>query len=292
VAEDRPKPRILLQLDGDPQPSVFDAVVATDAGAEFLLRHGSVRPEQVRDLVYGAVFTRGPDDLKHTAIFVGGSDVTAAEAVLQEVMRTFFGPFRVSVMMDANGANTTAAAAVLAARAHVDLKGATALVLAATGPVGQRVVHLLAREGAEVRAASRSLHRAQSVCQRMGERLPDARVSAWATGDEDQVRVAAAGAQVVIAAGAPGVMLMSAQVRKESRDLQVAIDLNAVQPAGLEGIEPGARAQRLDGVVGYGAIGVGITKMKIHKAAIRRLFDTSDQVFDAEEIYRLGCALS
>src|SRR5262245_39891222 len=109
------KPKILLQLDPDPQPSVFDGVVAVDAGVEHLFRHGGVAPAAVRDLVYGALFTRGPEDLKRTAIFVGGSDVRAGEAVLKAVAGAFFGPFRVSVLFDANGCNTTAAAAVLAA---------------------------------------------------------------------------------------------------------------------------------------------------------------------------------
>src|SRR5688572_30077565 len=138
--------KILVCLDADPQPSVFDGVVAVDSGVDFLFRHGGVTPGQVRDLVYGAMFTRGPQELKNTAVFIGGSDVTAAEALLKAATEAFFGPMRVSVMLDANGANTTAAAAVLAARRHVPLRGALATVLAATGPVGRRVVRLLAAE--------------------------------------------------------------------------------------------------------------------------------------------------
>ena len=42
----------------------------------------------------------------------------------------------------------------------------------------------------------------------------------------------------------------------------------------------------------YGAIGVGGTKMKIHKAAVRQLFEAHDQVLDAEEIYRIGQRLA
>src|SRR5689334_20093167 len=109
------KPSILIQLDTDPQPSVFDGVVAVDSGVDHLFRLGGIRPEAVRDLVYGALFTRGPADLHRTAIFVGGSDVAAGEAVMKAVLKTFFANFRVSVLFDANGSNTTAAAAVLAA---------------------------------------------------------------------------------------------------------------------------------------------------------------------------------
>ncbi len=71
------KPRVLVQIDCDPHPSVFDAIVAVDAGVDHVLRHGGVRPEEVRNLVYGAIFTRGVEDLRQTAIFVGGSDVSA-----------------------------------------------------------------------------------------------------------------------------------------------------------------------------------------------------------------------
>src|SRR5262249_47014094 len=141
------KPTILVQLDIDPQPSVFDGVVAVDSGVEHLFRHGGIRPEGVRDLVYGALFTRGPADLQRTAIFIGGSNVAAAEDVLKEVTKTFFANFRVSVLFDANGCNTTAAAAVLAALegAGGSLDGVPTAVLAGTGPVGQRVARLLSR---------------------------------------------------------------------------------------------------------------------------------------------------
>src|SRR5438552_9969230 len=145
------KRKILIQLDSDPQPSAFDRVVATDAGADEVLGYGGVRPEQVRDLVHGAIFTRGPKDLKSTAIFIGGSDVAAGERLLEEVRGHMLPQFglRVSVLLDANGANTTAAAAVRAAARHLELRGCPALVLAGTGPVGQRGARLLVGGGAQ-----------------------------------------------------------------------------------------------------------------------------------------------
>jgi hypothetical protein len=41
----------------------------------------------------------------------------------------------------------------------------------------------------------------------------------------------------------------------------------------------------------YGAIGIGEMKMKIHKAAIARLFESNDQILDAEEIYALAATI-
>src|SRR5688572_5783089 len=166
------KPKILIQLDPDPQASVFDAVVAVDAGVDHLLQYRAVEPVQVQGLVHGAMFTRGVPDLQSTAVFIGGTNVAAGEELLAQVTKCFFGPMRVSVLLDANGANTTAAAAVLAAARHVELKGATATVLAGTGPVGQRAARLLARQGARVRVASRSLDRAAETCQAILAKVP------------------------------------------------------------------------------------------------------------------------
>ena len=66
------------------------------------------------------------------------------------------------------------------------------------------------------------------------------------------------------------------------------VDLNAVPPLGIEGVDMMDRANEVDGRLVYGAIGVGATKMKIHKAAIARLFESNDQILDAEEIYEIG----
>src|SRR5205085_2436334 len=166
LAEVMDKRSILIQLDTDPQPSVFDRVVAVDAGADEVFSYGGVRAEQVRGLVHGAIFTRGPKHLRRTAIFIGGSDVAAGERLLGEVRKHLIPQFglQVSVLLDANGANTTAAAAVHAAVKHLAPTSLRALVLGGTGPVGQRVARLLAALGAEVRVASRQQSRAAAVC--------------------------------------------------------------------------------------------------------------------------------
>ena len=285
------KPKILVQLDADSQPSVFDSVVAIDAGVDHLLRHGGLTVSDVRGLVYGTIFTRGIDDLQSTAIFVGGSNVAAGEDLLAEVKKTFFGPMRVSVLMDANGANTTAAAAVLAVGKHVDLSSTTALVLGGTGPVGQRVARLLAGQGSDVRVASRSRAKAQAVCDAIKERVSNGRLSAVAAGSSDEAAAVLPGVEVVIAAGAAGVELLTADARRQAKALRVAVDLNAVPPVGLAGIKPNDKEADRDGVIAYGAIGVGGLKMKIHKRAIQQLFETNDQVLDAEEVLAIGKAL-
>lgn len=287
------KPTILLQLDTDPQPSAFDSVAALDAGAAHLLRHGGVTPENVTPLVHGALFTRSGADLARTAIFIGGSDIGAAERLMAAVQGTFFGPFRVSVMLDANGCNTTAAAAVLAARAGVggSLSGRRAAVLGATGPVGRRVARLLAREGAAVAVGSRSAERARRAADEIGS-VVGSTLEAFRTADEADTLAGLEGAEVVVSAGAAGAVLLPLDLRRRVPTLRAAIDLNAIPPAGIEGIEATDRDVARDGVRAWGPLGVGGMKMKLHKRAIAGLFEANDRVLDAEVILALAGELS
>ena len=282
------RPKILVQLDPDSHASLFDAVVAVDAGIDQLLQYDHVTIDEVRDLVHGAIFTRGPEDLNNTAIYVGGADVVAGEELLAAVLASFFGPMRVSVMLDANGANTTAVAAVLAAAAQLQLDQVTALVLAGPGPVGQRVSRLLVQQGATVRLASRQSVRAEQAVERIVQQVPAARLSAVETADQEQTAAALEGVQLVIAAGAEGIQLIAAATWQGLDELQVAIDLNAVDPLGIEGVGVMDKAELRDGTSCYGAIGVGGTKMKIHKAALKQLFTSNDQVLDADRIFEIG----
>ncbi len=250
------------------------------------------RPRPCATWCTEALFTRGLDELRSTAIFVGGSNVAAAEAVLDAVKKTFFGPFKVSVLFDANGANTTAAAAVLAAleSAGGSLEGVPAAVLAATGPVGQRAARLLCKLGANVTVGSRSLERARSLADSLGERTGCA-VSAFAPTRPDDLAAALKDTKVLIAAGAAGATLLPASVWLGLPTLTTLIDLNAVPPLGIEGVEATDRKTTRGHVLAWGALGVGRTKMKIHKKAIQELFVTNDKILDAEQVLELGRSL-
>lgn len=284
------KRTILIQLDSDPHPSAFDRVVAVDAGVDELFSYGGVKPEQVAGLIHGAIFTRGPKDLKRTALFIGGSDVAAGERLMAEALRAMIPAYglRVSVLLDANGANTTAAAAVRAAGRHLELKGVKALVLGGTGPVGQRVALLLARQGAQVRLGSRQLPRAAAAVEAIKARVPGAQLEPAGIAGPADLPAAAGDRVLIVAAGAAGAVLLPKAARPACKELKVAIDLNAVPPAGIEGNEVSDSAVERDGVVCYGAIGVGATKMKLHRAAVAKLFERNDLVMDAEEVYALG----
>lgn len=273
---------LLLQLDSSPYPSVFDRVVALDAGADEVLSYGGVAEDAVRDLVHGVIFTRGPKDLHHTAIFIGGSDMAIGERLLTSVCETFFGPMRVSVMLDSSGSNTTAVAAVRRLLgAAGDIRGQRAVVTAGTGPVGLRAAGLLSQAGAEVVLTSRRPRPgvAEEIAKRFGGGLRVAIVSEGAGLDE-----VLDGACVLLNAGPAGRQLVPRDAWKERAGLRAVADLNAVPPLGIGGIDLADDAVDREGIAVFGALGVGKLKMKLHRACIARLFERSDSVLDVEAI--------
>jgi hypothetical protein len=275
--------KLLIQLDTAAHPSVFDRVVAFDGGADEVMSYGGVTEADVRDLVHGAIFTRGPKDLHNTAIFIGGTDMAAGERLLKVVTKTFFGPMRVSVMLDSNGSNTTAVAAVVRmATAAGDLSGRRAVVTAGTGPVGMRAAGLLAKAGAQVTLTSRR-EAEPAFLTALSQRFGGA-VRAVVLKDASDAAAALAGAEVLISAGPAGVRLIPKAAWAGRTGLRAVADLNAVPPLGVEGVEVQDSAAEREGAVVYGALGVGSLKMKIHKACVAKLFERNDLVLDAESI--------
>ena len=276
--------KVLLHLDSSAQPSVFDRIVAYDGGADEVLSYGGVTADAVRDLVHGAMFTRGPKDLHHTAIFIGGSDMSAGEQLLSAVQKTFFGPMRVSVMLDSNGSNTTAVAAVVKlAQTIGDVKGRRTVVVAGTGPVGTRAAGLLARAGAQVAITSRHDADGARVAEQIRKRFGGS-VEAIAVADPSRVAAALGGAELLLNAGPAGVQLVPRDAWANLPKLRVVADLNAVPPLGIDGVEVTDSGADRNGAKVFGALGVGGFKMKVHKRCIAKLFERNDLVLDAESI--------
>jgi methylenetetrahydrofolate/methylenetetrahydromethanopterin dehydrogenase (NADP+) len=283
--------KLLFQLDTDPMPSVFDTVVAYDGGADHVTGHGGVTPENVGGLVDGCIFTRPPKEKRYTAIFVGGSNLDAGQQLLKAVQKKFFADFRVSVMLDSNGSNTTAAAGVAVMTKLGPVKGKRAVILAGTGPVGQRAGVMLAQEGAEVLLTSRKLDRAESACVLMKERF-GVSMTPMAVSDDESTVAAMNGAHIVFAAGAASVQLLKEDHWKNHPTLEMLVDANATPPLGIEGTDMMDKGKERHGKIVFGAIGFGALKLTVHRAAVAQLFESNAQVLDAEQIYALAKTLA
>ena len=278
---------LLLLLDTDAHASSFDQVVAHDAGADSVLAYSSVTPDNCFALVEGAIYTRAPKHKKHTAILVGGSNLEDAQAVFAAVQKQFFDSFRVSVMLDANGCNTTAAAAVATIEGAMALDGAQACVLAGTGPVGSRAAAMMALSGARVRLTSRKIERAQATCGALQEQFA-AEVEPLAASDDAQTAVAIEGAGIVLAAGQTGVRLLSRVVWQGAEDLRVAADAGTCPPLGVEGMGLSDAGCEKDGVRMFGGLAIGALKLRLQRHAIGQLFESAEAVLDAGAILELA----
>ena len=279
--------KLLYQFDTDALPSVFDNVVGYDGGAEHVSAYGGVNAANVGGLVEGAIFTRPPKDKKNTAIFVGGSNALQGEAVLGAIRAKFFAKFRVSIMFDCNGSNTTAAAAVAWLAHRRTLAGKRAVVLGGSGPVGQRAAALLAGEGAKVAITGRKRAVVQAACDLIKSRF-GFDVEAIEASSNAERGAALEGAHIVLATGASGVILLDAEQWQENKSLELVADANASPPAGIAGVGLSDRGTSSHGKILFGPLGFGALKLAVHRACIARLFEQNDQVLDAEEIYGIA----
>ena len=201
--------------------------------------------------------------------------------------KKFFGPFRVSVMLDPNGSNTTAAAGVALLAKATKLKGKKAVVLAGTGPVGMRASAMLAQEGADVTITSRSKERAEKAAKAIearfgvkvkpvrGRRRGGARQGRRRRADRVRRRRHRHSSS-------------SASHWEDNPTIEAVADVNAQPPLGLEGIEATDKGKERDGKLCFGALGIGGLKLKLHRACVGQLFESSEQVLDAENIYALA----
>jgi len=279
--------KLLYQFDTDALPAVFDNVVGYDGGADRITAYGGVTANNVGALVEGAIFTRGPKDKKNTAVFIGGGNLAAGEAILAAVRAKFFDNFRVSVMFDCNGCNTTAAAAVAWLAHGRSLAGKSAVVLGGTGPVGQRVAVLLAREGASVALTGRKLEGVETACRAIETRF-GTHVRAVEAASNGARAAALRGAQIVVATGAAGITLLDAAQWQENPTLELVADANASPPAGIAGVGSKDRGKPSHGKILFGSLGFGALKLTLHRACIGRLFEQNDRLLDAEEIYAIA----
>jgi hypothetical protein len=223
-------------------------------------------------------------------VWVGGSDVGAGEKILVEVQATYFGPFRVSAMLDSDGCNTTAATAVAMIAKDRDLNGRRAVILG-VGPVGLRSATLLEGEGCEVLATSIP----GDVLGTDSYRRPRGLAAAEQLGievrepaDRAEMEAVLEGANIVLAAGPAGVQVLRKEVWSTNPTIEVLADYNAAEPLGIEGIEAGDDLVEREGNLVLGALGIGGKKMKTHKACVRRLFERSDLVLNADGVYAVA----
>ena len=250
--------------------SPFDVNMATDSGFDVIVPYTDVDLKEVAGLVQDAIFSRAPENGANTAVLIGGREPILAMDMLDAAKKAMVPPyFEISVMADPSGAFTTAAGMIAVVEKHLraaglELAGRQLAVFGGTGPVGRIAGLIAAQAGAKVSLVGYDgLNRVTATCDQFGERFGVA-ISPADGSDEAGKMAAAVDAEVILAAGRAGTQILSAAQLGECKRLRVALDVNAVPPAGLEGVDAFADGTPIPGTsgVGVGALAVGNVKFK------------------------------
>jgi methylene-tetrahydromethanopterin dehydrogenase len=277
---------ILHMLSPLPQVSPFDANMALDAGFDAVLPYPGIALEDVTGLVQDAIFSRPPKDGAKTGVFIGGKDAIAALDMLEAAKKAMVPPFVISLFADPAGSFTTAAAmvakveAVLRAQRHRGFDGLRLVVYGATGVVGFASAVIAALEGSKVVLAgydgpTRVQRSAAEISRRFGVTVEAADASTDALKSELMRHADAA-----FCAGRAGVQILGADLLRAAPDLLVVADVNAVPPAGVEGLGVQADGVPLGGsqTLGIGALAIGGIKYRTEFGLFRRMIESGKPI--------------
>lgn len=284
--------RILAYISPERYASLFDLIVAYDAGADVVVPYCNIDLDDMRDMVHSCVFTRHPTDLENTALFVGGHDVDKGEELMNKVVESFSelpDAFRVSIVADPDGAYTTSSACVVKIKNSCEgnLSGLNATILAGTGPVGQRIAVLLAKEGCNVTLTSRKLDRSENSCRVIKEKY-GVDIKPFEARDDESTEEAVSNSDVVVATGPEGVVILPKSIWSKFPRLRVMADVNAVPPYGIEGVDARDDTEVDEGKRGIGALAIGNLKMKCHHTIVKKLFEEKGLILDLEGVYKIA----
>ena len=278
---------ILHMLSPQKHMSPFDVNMATDAGYKVIVPYINVTQEEVTGLVQDAIFSRPPDYGSHTGFFIGGKDAILSLDMLEAARKAMVPPFHLSVLADPAGSFTTAAAMVACVERVLKFKfgrgwkGTKVAVFGATGVVGFASSIITALEGAQVqlvahRGVDRVIKSAQVSKERFGVDL-----EAVSGETDDQKREIITNAEVIFAAAAAGVQVISKEHKQYAEKLLVVADVNAVPPPGVEGMElfmdgapiPGCNA------LGVGPLAIGDIKYKTESGLFKQMIGSTEPLF-------------
>ena len=269
--------RLLYLVSTDPLVSPFDINMAYDAGFDAVIPYAGVPVPSVRGLVQDVMFSRGPKGARSSSIFFSGSDLTAAEGMLASARAALFDPFRIGLMIDPRGGYTTGAAllarvsALARAKAVGELARLKVLVAAGTGGVGKTTAAMAARDGAQVVLTSRRRESAEAAAAEIAA-LFQARVEPRPAATESDLAPLAAEADLILATGPPGAQLLSRRIVQDLRGPKIVADVNAVPPAGIEGLKAqDDGAELAQGVFGLGPLAIGSLKFQVESSLLRDL---------------------
>jgi methylene-tetrahydromethanopterin dehydrogenase len=294
-------PRILHMLTPLKHMSPFDVNMALDAGFDAAIPYTSVTVEDVKGLVQDAIFSRGPEGVKRTGMFIAGKRAIEALDMMDRAKKAMVPPFEISVFADPAGSFTTAAAMVacvekaLKDKFSTELKGKRVAVFGGTGVVGFASAVIAALEGAKPKLIGYDgPDRVRKLAQEANARF-SVNIGYADGSTEEQNSALARDADVIFAAGPAGKQLLSLAQVKQAKHLRVVTDVNAVPPAGVEGVGVNDNGKPIPGTeaVAIGALAVGNIKYRTEAGLFDQMIKSEKPLYlDFREAYALAQKLA
>jgi methylene-tetrahydromethanopterin dehydrogenase len=254
----------------------------------------------VYGLVQDAIFSRSPDGIKRTGMFIGGKRAIEALDMMDRAKKAMVPPFEISVFADPAGSFTTAAAMVACAKKALqetfktDLKGKRVIVFGGTGVVAFASAVIATSDGAKATLVGYDgPERVRKLAMESNVRFEINLGYADGTTEEQKAELARE-ADLIFAAGPAGRRLITLAQLKPAEALLVVADVNAVPPSGIEGVGVKDSGTPIEGTnaVGIGALAIGDVKYKTETGLFKEMIEAEKPVYlDFRAAYRLAQAL-
>ena len=228
-----------------PQENVspFDVNMACDAGYDAIIPYTNVTLPDIKSLVQDAIFSRSLSNAKKTGIFICGKDVSLALDMMDSAKQSMVPPFEVSVFPDPAGSFTTAAAMVactektLKDKFNTTLKNKEIVIYGGKGIVGGISAVMCSEAGAHCKiigydGISNVQKKADEYKKRFGVDVTPA------DGSNDKLNSSyLPDAEIIFCAARAGTEVINNEQIKLAKNAMVIADVNAVPPAGINGVE-------------------------------------------------------
>jgi methylene-tetrahydromethanopterin dehydrogenase len=266
--------------------SPFDANMALDAGYDAVITYSNVAIEEITGLVQDCIFSRPPKTGVRSGMFFGGKNASLALDMLAKARSALVPPFGISFFADPAGSFTTAAAMVACVEKLLNqmhrrpLDSLKLAIFGATGVVGYAAAVIAALERSKVTIVGydgirRVSNSANEIKTRFNVEVQPA------DGSDDGKKSAILNAnEAVLCAGRAGVQILSKAQLANAKNLLVAADVNAVPPAGIEGLDMQANGDVLtqSGCLGLGPLAIGNIKYKTEFGLFQRMIAATKPV--------------
>ena len=282
-------PYLLHMFNSTSHVSPFDVNMAYEAQFDGVIPYTEVSLEDIHTLTQDTIFSRGPKGVKRTGIFIGGREFGMAIDMLHRARAAMVPPFEISVFADPSGAITTAAALIACIEVWVKnktgetLEGKNLHILGGTGPVGTCAGILASNCGANVYLVS---HRGKSAGQAAADEYNDrfkVHMQGEDFGSNEAILNFLRESHIVVGSAKAGIRVISKEQLTQAPKLLVAADLNAVPPAGIEGVDVHDMGKELDitprKAAGIGALAIGNVKYKVHHRMFEMMRETDKPLY-------------